>query len=79
MNDILNDTDNVIVRLSQSLQSFGIQPSVAAVSQDDIHIPESLFTARIDINDEQKVHLENIVTQENTDRDKYLLCITFLS
>lgn len=79
LNDILNDTDNVTVRLSQSLQSFGIQPLATAVSQDDIHIPESLFTATIDINDEQKVYLENIVAQENTDREKYLLCVNFLS
>lgn len=77
VNEIFNNNDDVNVRLSQSLQAFGIDPRVPVINEEDTS--ESSFTATVEISDEQTVQLQEIVAREIPNREKYLLCMDLLN
>lgn len=77
VNEIFDNNDDVNVRLWQCLEAFGLDPHVDVINEEDI--PESLFTATVEISDEQNTQLQEIVAREVSNREKYLLCKDLLS
>ncbi|XP_039305618.1 uncharacterized protein LOC105200580 [Solenopsis invicta] len=75
------DTDNMTLyeKLSDSLQALGVDLSVSVVNSNT-SIPFSSFTATLQISEEQKLQLENIISlEEKCNKEKYMLCVNLLS
>lgn len=79
VSDIFDTNMTVHERLSESLQTLGVDIAVPIIDSSNINLPSSSFTAILDLNDEQKLHLESIInTTEKSNIEKYLLCTNLL-
>lgn len=76
--DIFEINMNLHERLSESLRLLGIDVSTPIINRDNIDSFSSNFTALLDLNEIQKMHLENIITLDKSDREKYILCVNLL-
>lgn len=77
--DIFDTNTTLYEKLSESLQVLGVDSSVPIIN-NDINLPSSSFIATLQINEEQKLHLENIFnSEEKCNREKYILCVNLLS
>lgn len=78
--DIFDINTSLHERLSESLQTLGIDLSVPIINNSSMSIPTSSFTAVLELNEEQKLHLENINnSEEKSNIEKYILSINFLN
>lgn len=78
--DIFDINVTLYDRLSESLQALGVDLSVPIIDNNNTNLPSSSFTALLDLNNEQKSYLENIVnTAERSNIEKYILCTNFLT
>lgn len=76
--DVFETNMNLHKRLSESLRLLGIDVSTPIINHDNIDSFSSNFTALLDLNEIQKMHLENIITLDKTDREKYILYVNLL-
>lgn len=79
--DIFDTNMTLYERLCESLRELGIDLSVPIIQHNNsINLSTSSFTAILDLNDEQKLHLENIInTVDKTNVEKYISCVNLLS
>lgn len=76
--DVFETNMNLHERLSESLRILGVDVSTPIINHDNIDSFSSNFTASLDLNEVQKMHLENIITLDKSDREKYTLCVDLL-
>ncbi|XP_071632798.1 uncharacterized protein [Temnothorax longispinosus] len=80
VSDIFDTNMSLHERLSDSLRALEVDLSVPIIDSNDMNFVPSSFTALLNLNDEQKLHLENIInTVEKSNIEKYVLCINLLS
>ncbi|CAL1671711.1 unnamed protein product [Lasius platythorax] len=72
--DVFETNMNLHERLSESLRIIGVDVSTLIINRDNIDSLSSNFTASLDLSEVQKMHLENIITLDKSDREKYTLC-----
>lgn len=80
MSDIFDNNIPVHERLSESLRELGVNTSIPIVNTGNTNISSSSYTALLELDNEQKLYLENIInTAEKTNTEKYILCVNVLS
>lgn len=81
MRDIFDTNMTLYERLCESLQELDTDLSVPIIQHNNnINLSTSSFTAILDLSDEQKFHLENIInTVDKTNVEKYISCVNLLS
>lgn len=75
--DVFDNNMNLHSRLLQSLQVLGVDLSAPVISLDTDNSCSS-FTALIELSQEQKNEIENIRTQDISNKEKYVACVTTL-
>ncbi|XP_057330115.1 uncharacterized protein LOC130670701 [Microplitis mediator] len=75
VNDVLNNDSDIYTRLYESLQILGVDLTAPITHRDEINCPPSSFLAILETNQEQKILLENIISQDKTNKEKYILCV----
>lgn len=77
--DIFDTNMTLREKLSEALQNLGVDLS-ASIINNNTSLPSSSFSAILEISEEQKLHLENIISlEEKCNREKYILCVNLLN
>lgn len=79
MRDIFDTNMTLHEKLSEALQTLGVDLS-ASIINNNTSLPSSSFTAILEISEEQKLHLEDIISsEEKCNKEKYILCVNLLN
>lgn len=77
--DIFDTNMTVYEKLSESLQALGVDLSVSVIN-NNMSLPFSSFTATLQISEQKKLQLEDIISsEEKCNKEKYILCVNLLS
>lgn len=69
---------NIFSRLSEAFQQRGVNINNDIVAAQDNIQPVSAFAAFVELNEDQKIHLEHILAQTTTNKEKFIECKTYL-